>query len=291
MSSKDKDNIKSKQLYNEDFTKRLVKNILENDNEDEKNNNSDFNIEYEEYDNDQFDDDYDDEENYDEDDYEDDYDNYQSKKQRKSLGNINDSYKKRPKSQNNNPYRRNIEKYGKEFFDDDYDEYEDNSPSIIGRVISFSIIIVLTISTAFLALNLIYTKKELTEAKAQVQELLDTKKAEENKIMEDSLKSEISALKQENEDLKSQIGVQQPNNTEEKTQPTTKPSNISNKPENNSNTSKSTEYIVKEGDIIWNISKKVYGNGSHFQKILDANGLKENSVLKPGQKLIIPNIN
>ena len=59
MSSKDKDNINPQQLFNEDMTKRLVKKILDDDIEDKKNNNrdnSDFNIEYEEYDSEQFDD-------------------------------------------------------------------------------------------------------------------------------------------------------------------------------------------------------------------------------------------
>lgn len=308
MSSKDKDNINSKQLYNEDLTKRLVKNILDNNRENEHtekvNNNSDFNIEYEEYDNEQFENDdeyYDQEDEYDDEYYEDeeyddeeynDYKKYNHKIQKKSSSNIKEHPKKRTSPQNNNNYRRNIEKYGKEFFDDDYDEYDDNSPSVIGRVISFSIIIVLTISTAFLALNLISTKKELEQAKSKMQELLDNKEAEENKIMEDSLKSEIDSLKQENEELKAQMSTdKQPNQNDATTQQTTKPSTNSNAPaNNNSNSSQSSEYIVKEGDVIWNISKKVYGNGSHFQKILDANGLKENSVLKPGQKLIIPKI-
>ncbi|MBS5793476.1 MAG: LysM peptidoglycan-binding domain-containing protein [Clostridiales bacterium] len=296
MSSKDKDNINPKQLFNEDMTKRLVKKILDDDIEDKKNNNrdnSDFNIEYEEYDSEQFDDEYDEysyeDEYYDEDD---EYEDYKPKLQKRTSPNTKESSRKRTTYQNEKTnYRKNIEKYGKEFFDDEYDEYDDNSPSIMGKVISFSIIIVLTISTSFLALSLISTKKEIEESKAKIQELLDSKANTESKIMEESLKNEIDSLKKENEDLKLQINPNSQNNKNDNTtQQTTKSSSNSNATNNNSNNSIPSEYIVKEGDVIWNISKKVYGNGSHFQKILDANGLKENSVLKPGQKLIIPKL-
>ena len=113
--------------------------------------------------------------------------------------------------------------------------------------------------------------------------------------MEESLKSEVDALKTENENLKSQLNPNNSNTTNDKnTQTTSKNTSSStnnNTTTNNSNNSSSSEYIVKEGDIIWNISKQVYGNGSYYQKILDANGLTENSILKPGQKLIIPNLN
>lgn len=296
MSSKDKDNINPQQLFNEDMTKRLVKKILDDDIEDKKNNNrdnSDFNIEYEEYDSEQFDDEYDEysyeDEYYDEDD---EYEDYKPKLKKRTSPNTKESSRKRTTYQNEKTnYRKNIEKYGKEFFDDEYDEYDDNSPSIMGKVISFSIIIVLTISTSFLALSLISTKKEIEESKAKIQELLDSKANTESKIMEESLKNEIDSLKKENEDLKLQINPNSQNNKNDNTtQQTTKSSSNSNATNNNSNNSTPSEYIVKEGDVIWNISKKVYGNGSHFQKILDANGLKENSVLKPGQKLIIPKL-
>ena len=298
MSSKDKDNINPQQLFNEDMTKRLVKKILDDDIEDKKNNNrdnSDFNIEYEEYDSEQFDDEYDEysyEDEYEYYDEDDEYEDYKPKLQKRTSPNTKESSRKRTTYQNEKTnYRKNIEKYGKEFFDDEYDEYDDNSPSIMGKVISFSIIIVLTISTSFLALSLISTKKEIEESKAKIQELLDSKANTESKIMEESLKNEIDSLKKENEDLKLQINPNSQNNKNDNTtQQTTKSSSNSNATNNNSNNSTPSEYIVKEGDVIWNISKKVYGNGSHFQKILDANGLKENSVLKPGQKLIIPKL-
>lgn len=304
------DNKNSQQLFSEDITKRLVKKILEDKpNNSQTENNSDFNIENAKYSNTQLEDDFNDYDNKyyennnddyddyetDDDDYYDDNDDYKPRKT-KTHSNIKEQARRKTKIDNHkNHYRRNIERYGKDFFDDDYDDYDDyddNSPSIIGKVISFSVIIVLTISTTFLAFSLVSTKKELEKSKAQIQELLDNKATTETKLMQESLKDEINTLKKENEDLKAQIDPNKINNTTDKTtQQTTKPSTTSNNSISNSNNSQASEYIVKEGDVIWNISKKVYGNGSHFQKILDANGLTEKSILKPGQKLIIPKLN
>jgi nucleoid-associated protein YgaU len=61
------------------------------------------------------------------------------------------------------------------------------------------------------------------------------------------------------------------------------------------NTSTSTgagkEYTVKEGDTMWTIAQSQMSNGADYQKILDANGLKENDYLKPGTKIKIPAAN
>lgn len=48
------------------------------------------------------------------------------------------------------------------------------------------------------------------------------------------------------------------------------------------------EYIVKSGDTLWAISVKFYGTGSRWQKIADANGIKDPKKLRIGTKLRIP---
>lgn len=52
-----------------------------------------------------------------------------------------------------------------------------------------------------------------------------------------------------------------------------------------------TSETVKSGDSLWKIAKKVYGDGSQYKKIYEANkstiGSNPN-LIKPGQKLIIP---
>ena len=269
--SKDKN---LQKVFTEEDTKQLVKKILDTNVREEKNFSEDeeesiFNIEYEEYE------EYEDEED-------DEWISVENEKHK-------NKYKKIKESKND--YRKNIEKYGKEFFDDDYDDYDDyeGSSYLFGKIVSVSVIIVLTISTGLLSFKLISTKKELKEANIKIEEMLNNIQAE-NKAEEDSLKSEITSLKKENEKL------EQVENKEPQSQPTTQKITTQKTTEakqtsNNSNNLKSSEYIVKEGDIIWNISKEVYGNGSEYKKILEANGLKEDSILKPGQKLIIPKLN
>ena len=49
-----------------------------------------------------------------------------------------------------------------------------------------------------------------------------------------------------------------------------------------------TEYTVQSGDTVWMIAQKTLGNGAEYQKILDANGMKESDPLKIGAKIKIP---
>lgn len=62
----------------------------------------------------------------------------------------------------------------------------------------------------------------------------------------------------------------------------------SNKAGDKTQTGKTDTYTVVEGDSYWSISSKVYGNGAEYKKILDANGLKEDTLLSLGQQLKIP---
>lgn len=48
------------------------------------------------------------------------------------------------------------------------------------------------------------------------------------------------------------------------------------------------EYTIVAGDTLWKIAEKTLGNGAEYQKILDANGMKESDNLKIGAKLKIP---
>lgn len=47
------------------------------------------------------------------------------------------------------------------------------------------------------------------------------------------------------------------------------------------------EYIVKKGDSLWSIAKKFYGSGSLYTYICEANGIRPDTVILPGDKLII----
>ena len=51
------------------------------------------------------------------------------------------------------------------------------------------------------------------------------------------------------------------------------------------------KYVVKSGDTLSKIAKQHYGDASKYMKIFDANKdqLKDPNVIKPGQRLKIPN--
>ena len=52
----------------------------------------------------------------------------------------------------------------------------------------------------------------------------------------------------------------------------------------------SETYTVQSGDTLWRISEEVYGDGSHYMKIFEANtGIMESPEhTLPGQELKIP---
>lgn len=59
---------------------------------------------------------------------------------------------------------------------------------------------------------------------------------------------------------------------------------------NSTSSSEEKIHIVQKGETLWKISEKEYGNGNYYTKIMEYNGLTENSVLSVGMKIKIPNI-
>jgi len=49
-------------------------------------------------------------------------------------------------------------------------------------------------------------------------------------------------------------------------------------------------YTVESGDTLWKIAERMYGNGSHYMKIFEANTdvLEQPDRIFPGQELVIP---
>lgn len=56
----------------------------------------------------------------------------------------------------------------------------------------------------------------------------------------------------------------------------------------NEGKSSSCDYIVQKGDNLWNISKRFYGAGSEYHRIVKANKISNPNLIYPGQKLKIP---
>ena len=47
------------------------------------------------------------------------------------------------------------------------------------------------------------------------------------------------------------------------------------------------EYVVKKGDTLWGIAKKITGEGSNYKAIAEKNNIKNPDSLKVGQRLVI----
>jgi len=52
------------------------------------------------------------------------------------------------------------------------------------------------------------------------------------------------------------------------------------------------KYTVQSGDTLWKIAEEMYGNGSNYTKIFDANSdlLEHPDRIFPGQELVIPDL-
>ena len=160
-------------------------------------------------------------------------------------------------------------------YDDDYDDDYGGGRSnklVIGLG---AVAVILLVVLIFKCVGL---SSELEEAKNELTSLTDVNtKYQAIQLEKLQLEEELSALK--NPDV-AQGGADSDtvDTSDSGGSTTTDPS-----------TSASTkEYTVASGDTIWTIAEKIYGNGSQYQKILDANGLKEGETLKIGTKLKIP---
>lgn len=119
-------------------------------------------------------------------------------------------------------------------------------------------------------------------------------KAEEAKLAQtqaEALKTENESLKLENNQLAEQVkilkngGVLPEENNGEQEKPADSGKAEENTPAASGNVE---EYTVVENDSYWKIAQKVYGDGSQYKKILEANNLTESAPVKVGQKLKIP---
>lgn len=50
-----------------------------------------------------------------------------------------------------------------------------------------------------------------------------------------------------------------------------------------------TKYTVKKGDTLWGIANRFYGDGTHLNKIKEANNLKSDTI-HPNDVLVIPSL-
>ncbi|MGL4792012.1 MAG: LysM peptidoglycan-binding domain-containing protein [Anaerotignaceae bacterium] len=158
-------------------------------------------------------------------------------------------------------------------YDNTYNE-EDSKYNIKNIIFFGSIALIVVL--LFMAIRTLTVTGKLHEAneKLEVFEELQQKNEE--------LKIGILTLEEENAQLKEII----PEETTETTQ-TTEETEETQAPVALESGEFDT-YTVVDGDSFWTIAQKTLGNGVYYQKILDANGLTEDTPIKPGQTLKIP---
>lgn len=196
-------------------------------------------------------------------------------------------------------YRRNIDKYGKKFFeeDDSSDDYEDepvNKSSSFSRILIIATIVVFATSTVILSINLTSIKSTNAKLEAELS-VSNSGQSAEDKLSIESLQAQNNELQSELNELKGVDDEDGADNSEtsnnsSENNTTSNSSNNTSSNNNSSNNSTTTEYTVVQGDVLWTISEKVYGNGAYYTKIVEANNLDENAILAPGKKLKIPQL-
>lgn len=160
-------------------------------------------------------------------------------------------------------------------YDDDYDDDDFGGGRSKLAIILGIVALILII---FLIFRTVSLNSKLEEAQNQLTQTEEYKEKYENIQLEKmQLEEELNGLKN-------------PNGTTEKADG--EGDNAKKNDESSTTTSSTsgstTEYTVQDGDTAWKIAQKFLGNGAEYQKILDANGLKESDTLKPGSKIKIP---
>jgi LysM repeat protein len=170
---------------------------------------------------------------------------------------------------------------------DDDDEYEERIVEVnIFRILAAAMIVVLVFVIIALCVKTHSLTKQLNDANTEIEELRKSSSSTLSTELE-QLKTENESLKAENEELKGDSSAAEHAAAVEILGDTV--SETTTAAQSASASTGSTTYTVKSGDNFWKISQSVYGNGANYQKILDANNLTENSQLKEGQVLTIPN--
>lgn len=137
-------------------------------------------------------------------------------------------------------------------------------------------------------------ENELTQSNKQQLEALNTQ-IDDLKKENQELSSENLRLKSEIEELKSQIQEQSLIISQESSESSKTESSKTNE-KNEAESVKAaqapqvTYYTVQDGDTLWKISTKLYGNGRYYKNIMNYNHLKSENDLIKGMKLAIPKL-
>lgn len=165
-------------------------------------------------------------------------------------------------------------------------EYEDDGFHLGKSKVPIIIAGIGLILLVFLIFKTVTLSSRLHEAEIQMKEV-------------DSLKQRYEQVQLEKMQLEEELqGIQNPDGQKEKNTNKTDKKDKTDKKEDTKKPEQKKEtqtggantenYTVLDGETPWDIAKKVYGNGAEYQKILDANGLKEGDPIRPGDVLKVP---
>lgn len=157
-------------------------------------------------------------------------------------------------------------------YDDDYD---DDDISGKGKLA-----IVLGVAAVIFIILLIFRTVSLGSQVEEIQNQLT--RAEEYKAKYEQVQLEKLQLEEELENLKN------PDAAAAKSEKTDAQKDSKEEKKTDTTSGDYKEYTVQSGDTIWTIAQKQLGNGAEYQKILDANGMKEGDPLQIGAKIKIP---
>lgn len=165
-------------------------------------------------------------------------------------------------------------------YDDDYDDDDFGGgrklPIILG-IVALILIIFLIFRTVSLGSKLEETQNQLTQSEDYKQ------KYEDIQLEKMQLEEQLDALQNPDANAGDADGEGDADAEGDSD------SNTSNS--GTTSTGAGKEYTIKDGDTMWTIAQSQMGNGADYQKILDANGMKESDPLKPGTKIKIPAAN
>lgn len=161
-------------------------------------------------------------------------------------------------------------------YDDDYDDDDFGGGRSKLAIILGIVALILII---FLIFRTVSLNSKLEEAQNQLTQTQEYKEKYENIQLEKmQLEEELNGLKDPNSSTEKADGEGDD----------AKKNDESSTTASSTTSGSTTEYTIQEGDTMWTIAQKTLGNGAEYQKILDANGMKESDPLKPGSKIKIP---
>lgn len=183
------------------------------------------------------------------------------------------------------------ERAKQENLDELYDDYDDYDEGYRGKrskipLIAGIIGVVIIVALLFKCINL---NSELQDAKRAVQQTEElNEKYEQIQIEKMQLQEEVDKLKDPDGSKKAAEEKKKAEEADKKKDKKDSEEKKDTKDKKESSAAGTKEHTVQENETPWTIAAKYYGNGAEYNKILEANGLKEGDNIRPGTKLKIP---